>query len=177
MGNTNIQSLIRIHAVSPKTHKGALIINAQTYCCALGKHGTAMMKREGDNKTPIGQWPLRAVFYRTDRVKPPVTYLPVYPIQNNMGWCDDPNNKNYNQQISFPFKPSAEKLWRKDHLYDLMVVLGYNDTPVIRGHGSAIFMHLAKENYAPTEGCIALNEANLRKVLRLCRPNTMIKVG
>lgn len=177
MDSFNVQRLIYIHAVNPRIHKGTVTLNTQSYKCALGKHGLAMRKKEGDDKTPIGQWPLRAVFYRADRVKPPVTYLPVIPIQKTMGWCDDPQHNKYNQLISFPFEANAERLWRQDHLYDLMVVLGYNDRPVVRGRGSAIFMHLAKADYGPTQGCTALNQSDLRKLLRVSGPETHLKIG
>lgn len=147
--------------------------------CALGKGGLlpARDKREGDGASPIGDWPMRRVFYRADRLAPPETGLPVQALRPEDGWCDDPAHPQYNRLVTRPFEASHEKLWRDDHVYDLIVELGHNDDPPIAGLGSAIFMHLAKPDYAPTEGCVALAEPDLRAVLRLCDATAWIRIA
>lgn len=122
-------------------------------------------KREGDGASPLGVWPLRYVLYRPDRAPAPRTKLDVRPIRQDDGWCDDPAHPAYNQPVQRPFAASHEALWREDGLYDLVVVLGHNDDPPIAPLGSAIFLHLAKPDYAPTEGCIALSRPDLEAVL------------
>jgi len=134
------------------------------------------MKREGDGATPIGVWQLRRVLYRADRVARPRTLLPVSVIDPHDGWCDDPRDRNYNCPVRLPYPASHEQLWREDHLYDLVIVLGYNDGPRIRGRGSAIFMHLAAPDFGPTAGCIALREADLRKLLALAGSRTVMRI-
>lgn len=149
----------------------------QTYACALGRSGMHHDKQEGDGKTPEGSYPLRSVLYRPDRVDPPKTSLAVSPLQQNDGWCDDPASTAYNQQIVLPSAASAEHLWRDDHLYDVIVLLGHNDDPVIPGAGSAIFMHVAGDGYSPTEGCVALMIDDLLAVLADCNADTTIDIG
>jgi L,D-peptidoglycan transpeptidase YkuD (ErfK/YbiS/YcfS/YnhG family) len=135
--------------------------------CALGKSGVAAMgaKREGDGATPAGLWPLRRLFYRPDRLSAPRTRLPTAALKPADGWCDAPGDPTYNQLVTLPYPASAEHLWRDDDVYDLIVVLGYNDAPVVPGRGSAIFLHVARPDYSPTEGCVALARADLLEVL------------
>jgi L,D-peptidoglycan transpeptidase YkuD (ErfK/YbiS/YcfS/YnhG family) len=121
-------------------------------------------KREGDGATPIGQWRVREVLYRPDRVRRPATPLPVRAMRRHDGWCDAAADRNYNRLVRLPYAASAEPLWRQDALYDVVVVLGYNDARV-RGRGSAIFLHVARPGYAPTEGCIALARAHVLRLL------------
>ena len=94
-----------------------------------------------------------------------------------MGWCDDPNSNFYNKEIKLPTIFSHEKLYRKDNLYDLIVVLDYNMHPIIKNKGSAIFIHIAKKNYKPTAGCIALKKEDLIKLLGLIKKNTKIYIN
>jgi L,D-peptidoglycan transpeptidase YkuD (ErfK/YbiS/YcfS/YnhG family) len=133
--------------------------------CALGRAGCRARKREGDGATPIGIWRLREVLYRPDQVRRPATRLPVRPLRRHDGWCDAAADRNYNRRVSLPYPASAEPLWRQDALYDVVVVLGYNDHARARGRGSAIFLHVAKPGYAPTEGCIAVARAHLLRLL------------
>jgi len=133
--------------------------------CALGKGGVRRHKCEGDHATPTGRFPFRRLLYRADRVTVPATFLPRQPIRAFDGWCDDPNHPAYNCPVRLPFDSHHEVLWRDDHLYDLCVPLGYNDHPAVPRKGSAIFMHLAQEDYSGTEGCIALNLEDLTWVL------------
>jgi L,D-peptidoglycan transpeptidase YkuD (ErfK/YbiS/YcfS/YnhG family) len=145
--------------------------------CALGRSGQRALKREGDGATPMGRWPLRAVLYRADRVSRPHTRLPVRPIRPGDGWCDSSSDRNYNRHVSLPYPASAERLWREDRLYDIIVLLGYNDRVRVRGRGSAIFMHVASPGLGPTEGCIALQLRHLRCILEKARPGTLVRVG
>lgn len=142
--------------------------NGKHYACAIGKAGMAGAgeKREGDNKTPWGIYPLREVFYRADKwVGAPVTGLPTRAIAPNMGWCDDAAHPHYNQLVNLPFDASHEKMWREDELYNLVIVIGYNDEPATPGKGSAIFAHIAKPDYAGTEGCVALKIEDWLEIL------------
>lgn len=139
---------------------------------AIGRGSVRPLKREGDGGTPLGRFPVRLVLYRADRMKRPRTSLPVRAIRANDGWCDEPNDRNYNRLVQLPTKRSAEGLMREDALYDVVLVLGYNDRPRIRGKGSAIFVHLAREEYTPTEGCVALSRRDLMTVLAEIKPET-----
>ncbi len=135
--------------------------------CALGKGGVkpAADKREGDGASPLGVWPIRRVYWRPDRGVAPLTELPVMPMAQDDGWCDAPGDPAYNRPVKLPYPASAETLWREDELYDLMVVLGHNDDPPVSPLGSAIFLHLARPDYAPTEGCVALIREDLVELL------------
>lgn len=146
--------------------------------CVLGKAGCLSVehKIEGDGASPIGVWPMLRVFWRDDRVEKPKTILPTVPIQENYGWCDDSQHPNYNQLIQTPFYARHETLWRDDHIYDIIVELGYNLSPVISGKGSAIFLHIAKSDFSPTEGCVALTEADLREVLTISEEGSALEI-
>jgi len=133
--------------------------------CALGRAGISTAKREGDGATPAGAFAMRRLLYRPDRAPAPRTKLPATPLDPADGWCDAPGDAAYNRPVKLPYKASAESLWRADHLYDLVVVLGHNDDPVEPGRGSAIFLHLARPDFGPTEGCVALARDDLARVL------------
>lgn len=142
-----------------------LRLGRDAWRCALGRGGLRAGKEEGDGATPLGPLPLRRVFYRADRVARPSCLVPVEPLAPEDGWCDDPAHADYNRRIRLPHPARHELLWREDGLYDIIGVLGWNDAPVIRNRGSAIFIHLARPDLAPTEGCIALEERDIRAVL------------
>lgn len=146
---------------------GRFVLGGLVLRCVLGKGGVkpATEKREGDGATPAARMPLRRVLFRADRVAPPRCAVPVEPIAPDEGWCDDPAHRSYNRRVRLPFDASHEVLWREDPLYDIVGVLGWNDDPVERGRGSAIFLHLARDDARPTEGCIALAARDLRRVL------------
>jgi L,D-peptidoglycan transpeptidase YkuD (ErfK/YbiS/YcfS/YnhG family) len=144
--------------------------------CAVGPGGIGDKTREGDGITPRGTFALREIFYRADRLAPPRTVLPLRAIKPEDGWCDAPDDPNYNRLVALPYPASAERMWRDDHLYDLVAVVGYNDDPVVPDKGSAIFLHLAKADYAPTAGCVALTEADLRAALEQLRPGDRIRI-
>jgi len=150
-----------------------LIAGGKRYACLLGKRGVAADKREGDNRTPIGIYPLRRVLYRDDRVASPETGLPVEKITQDMGWCNDPTHPDYNRPVTLPFAASHEDMAREDDLYDIVAVIGHNDDPPQAGRGSAIFMHIAA---APTAGCVGLAQQDLIDVLKLCDASSTITI-
>jgi L,D-peptidoglycan transpeptidase YkuD (ErfK/YbiS/YcfS/YnhG family) len=145
--------------------------------CALGKAGIGKKKIEGDNITPKGNFRIVKVYYRKDRIKKIHTKFKLIKIKKNMGWCSDPNSKNYNQQIKLPTRFKHEKLYRKDSLYDIILFINYNINPIVKNKGSAIFIHIAKKNYKPTAGCIALKKEDLIKLLGLIKKNTKIYIN
>lgn len=152
----------------------------QSVRCALGRAGivSAEDKREGDGATPAGTWPLRRVFYRPDIFdQPPESGLAVSALRPNDGWCDAPGDANYNTQVSLPYGASCESLWRDDHVYGIIVIMGYNDDPVVEGKGSAIFFHLARPDYSPTEGCVAVALADMLAVLAVCGPESAMTIS
>ncbi|WP_255468836.1 L,D-transpeptidase [Reyranella sp. CPCC 100927] len=145
--------------------------------CALGRGGVHTAKREGDGVTPAGTWRLRRVWYRADRLPgPPQTALALRAIAPSDGWCDDPASPDYNRAVVLPHAARHERLWRDDALYDVIVELGYNDDPPVAGDGSAIFLHVAHTDFAPTEGCVALAREDLLSLLRECGPGDALCV-
>ena len=158
---------------------GQIAWDRRTVRCALGKAGVigAADKREGDNKSPLGVWPMREVWYRPD-VYPdgPATALPVRATAPDDGWCDAPDDPAYNRPVKLPYPASAERMWRDDAVYDLVVILGHNDDPPIPGLGSAIFMHLAREGYPGTEGCVALGRPDIEAVLAAAKPGDAVEI-
>jgi L,D-peptidoglycan transpeptidase YkuD (ErfK/YbiS/YcfS/YnhG family) len=145
--------------------------------CVVGRRGVVRGKREGDGATPAGKFPLRRLLYRPDRLAGIETGLPVRVLTHADAWCDDPRTREYNTLIQLPFPRHAEPLWRQDHLYDVLIVIGYNDDPVVPGRGSAIFLHVAPEGLAGTDGCIAIAFSALLEVARHCTTATVIEVA
>lgn len=158
---------------------GVFITPAWSAPCAIGRGGLAEpdCKREGDLKTPIAAMVLREVFFRPDRIGQPATALPVRALTPEDGWCDAPNDAAYNRWVRLPYRASAETLWREDHVYDVIVVLGWNDAPPTPGRGSAIFLHLRRADGVGTEGCIALEPEPLLAFLAAAREGDRIVVG
>lgn len=144
--------------------------------CAFGRGGVRTDKREGDGASPAGVWPLRRVLFRPDREAPPDTRLPLAPISQDDGWCDDPADRAYNRPVKLPYAASAERMWRDDRAYDLVIVLGHNDAPVLPGAGSAVFLHLAKPDFGPTEGCVALNRSDFLVLLGAAEPGDALEI-
>jgi L,D-peptidoglycan transpeptidase YkuD (ErfK/YbiS/YcfS/YnhG family) len=145
--------------------------------CAVGRGGFSADKHEGDGATPIGTWPMRRLLWRPDRLAPPSTGLPVEAIARAQGWCDDPADPAYNRPVALPYAARHERLWRRDRVYDLVVVLGYNDDPPEPGRGSAVFLHLARSDFRPTEGCVALARKDLLGVLAGADPSSRVIVA
>jgi L,D-peptidoglycan transpeptidase YkuD (ErfK/YbiS/YcfS/YnhG family) len=141
--------------------------DARPFRCSLGRAGAVPReaKREGDGATPAARLPLRRVLFRADRISRPLAAVPVEPLSPHDGWCDDPADPAYNRPVRLPFPARHEALWREDPLYDLIGVLGWNDHPPVPGRGSAIFLHVARPDLAPTEGCVALPLPDLRAIL------------
>jgi L,D-peptidoglycan transpeptidase YkuD (ErfK/YbiS/YcfS/YnhG family) len=144
---------------------------------AIGPAGIAVKGGEGDGITPRGSFPVREIFYRADRLAPPRTQLPLHAIAKDDGWCDAPDDPNYNRLVKLPYPASAETMWRDDPLYDLVAVLGYNDDPVVPGKGSAIFLHLARNDYSATQGCVAMAYSDLLAALEQLRPGDQVVIG
>jgi L,D-peptidoglycan transpeptidase YkuD (ErfK/YbiS/YcfS/YnhG family) len=145
--------------------------------CALGRAGISQEKREGDGASPAGSFLMRGLFYRADRIARPASGLTLRAIAPSDGWCDDPADAAYNKPVAIPYKARAEPLWRADGLYDLVVPLGYNDDPVVPGKGSAIFLHVARADYGPTEGCVALARADLLALLKTADAGARVVIG
>ena len=156
--------------------KATLVFDDFIFRCVIGVKGITKKKVEGDKKTPIGTFSLGNLYYRKDRNIKPLTKLKCIPIKNNMGWCDDVNSKKYNQEISFPFKYSAEKLFKKNNTYDIFINIKYNQSPITKGKGSAIFLHLSTKNYKPTKGCVAILKKDFLKILPLINKKTKILI-
>ena len=174
---------IVVRGLSRRATHGWLSVGALRFPCALGRSGRLYRKSEGDGGTPIGIWRLRAVLYRTGAIpglRPWVGRahhnLSPRPIRPNDGWCDGRGDRNYNRAVKRPYAASSETLWRDDRLYDLIVVLDHNQRPRVQGGGSAIFMHVARPGLTPTEGCVALREPHLRRVLAGLRCGARLRI-
>lgn len=160
---------LRVHRLPHSPNKGVIIAEGRVIFCALGRGSTSVLKREGDGTTPA-QTQLRPLFgfYRADKVARPISSIPFNPIVDNDGWCDDSYDPNYNLPVKLPYPCSHEKMKREDHLYDIGLVLDWNMP--LKGRkrhlGSAIFLHLSRPDYSPTEGCIAIKQPDMRWLLR-----------
>ena len=165
-----------MRSLAPRSTVGQLTCGNLTLRCALGRSGIRAAKREGDGATPRGIFRFEKAFYRRDKLIPPRAGIASVAVRQDDGWCDAPNDRNYNCQVRHPYPASAEKLWRKDGLYDLIVVMDYNRHPRKRARGSAIFMHVAASGLKPTEGCVALPRRDLLKVLARIGPRTRLVV-
>jgi L,D-peptidoglycan transpeptidase YkuD (ErfK/YbiS/YcfS/YnhG family) len=145
--------------------------------CAVGKAGIAQKKEEGDNITPKGTFKIVKIYYRNDRIKKISSKFRPIKITKEMAWCDDPNSKTYNQLIKLPTKYRHERLYKKNNIYDLIVVLNYNMNPIIKNKGSAIFIHIAKKKYKKTAGCISLKKIHLIKLIKKIEKNTKVIIN
>ena len=145
--------------------------------CSIGKNGTNKRKFEGDLKTPKGIFKLGKLYYRKDRNNKINCKIKKKIIKKNMGWCDDSKSIKYNKEITFPFKFNAEKLYRKNKIYDLFINIKYNTNPTIKKRGSAIFLHLADKKYKPTKGCIAILKKDFLKILPMIKKDTKISIS
>lgn len=169
---------IIVTALSETATTGRLSFAGEEYPCTLGRAGVIdpSQKKEGDGKTPLGIYPLRQLIWRADRAAKPETKLPAEELTPETGWCEDPAHADYNTRITLPHSSVHDRMTREDHLYDYVVVIGYNDDPVIPGKGSAIFMHLAREDRTPTAGCVGLSKNDLLAVLKNCGKSTKIEI-
>jgi len=144
--------------------------------CALGKRGIGHKRKEGDLITPKGKYKIKFILYRKDRIKRIQSRIKKIVIRKNFGWCDDPKSKNYNKLVKIPSDHNYEDLYRKDYIYDIILVLNYNMNPIIKNKGSAIFIHVAKRNYEKTKGCIALKKNDLLNVIKKLKKNTYVNI-
>lgn len=160
------------------TSDGILIYGGLRFRCALGKGGVKPEadKREGDGATPLGRYPIRQLLYRPDRIDAPQTRLPLQALTPQDGWCDDPADPAYNRPVPLPYAASHETLWRADHVYDVIGVLGHNDDPPVPGLGSAIFLHVARPDYGGTEGCVALALPDLLALLAVLPASAAMRI-
>ena len=156
---------------------GYLKYNNFKFRCALGEAGIGRKLKEGDKITPEGIFKIIKVYYRPDRIKKIITNFKTIKIKKNMGWCDDSKSLAYNRQIKLPSKFTHEKLYRRDNIYNLIAILNYNMNPTVKRKGSAIFIHVSKNSYKKTKGCIALKKKHLLKLIPLIKKNTKIKIN
>jgi len=168
--------VLTIQADSADSALGWALLGPKRWRCVLGAGGVREDKVEGDAATPAGEFPLRRIYFRNDRLVLPKVRLPARPIGEHDGWCDDPRSAAYNRLVRIPNDWSHEKMWREDGLYDLVVVVGYNDDPPEGEWGSAIFLHIARDDYAPTQGCVAFARDDLLELVTLIGPQTRLNV-
>ena len=157
-------------------NKKYLTYNQYKVKCAVGKRGVNLKKKEGDFITPIGLYKIKYILYRKDRIKKIPSKLRKITIKKNMGWCDDPKSKQYNKLVNLPFSYGCERLFKKENIYDIILVLNYNMNPVKKDKGSAIFVHVAKKNYEKTRGCVAVKKLDLLKILKKIKVKTKVKI-
>jgi L,D-peptidoglycan transpeptidase YkuD (ErfK/YbiS/YcfS/YnhG family) len=158
--------------------KKSLSISRKSYPCAIGVDGFIPEQdgREGDGKTPLGTYPLRYGLYRADRIEVPETELEMHKIREDDGWCDAPDDPAYNRLVRLPYPASVEELYRDSQVYDVVLVLAHNDNPPIPDMGSAIFIHIAREGYKPTQGCVAISKEDMLEVLPKSKPGMDVEI-
>jgi L,D-peptidoglycan transpeptidase YkuD (ErfK/YbiS/YcfS/YnhG family) len=166
-----------IHVIGEAPGRGRFLWQGREHACTLGRSGVRADKREGDGASPQGCFPVRAVFYRPDHIAMPTTRLPSIAIAPADGWCDAPGDPAYNRKVTLPYPASAETMWRDDALYDIVVVLGHNDDPVVPSAGSAIFLHLMRDDGGPTEGCIGVSRVLALELVAVLAPGDRICIG
>lgn len=168
---------LRVLSLSRSATRGWLAIGERRVRCALGRGGQRALKREGDGATPIGSFKLINAFYRADRILRPTSALPLRSLRRDDGWCDAAGDRNYNRHVRHPYTASAERMWREDGLYDVVVVLDYNVRPRVAERGSAIFLHCARDGFEPTEGCVAVRRADLLRMLAAAPRRLALRTG
>lgn len=174
---TSPSTRIIVLPLPARGHSGRLRIGTMEMPCALGRSGTVAIKREGDGGTPVGRMALVRLYVRRDHLPGPASAVPSRPLRRHDGWCDDPRDGRYNRPVRLPVTASAEALWRGDRVYDVVGVLDWNLRPRIRRRGSAIFLHLCRPGFQPTEGCIALRRADLLRLLSVCGPRPVFDIA
>jgi L,D-peptidoglycan transpeptidase YkuD (ErfK/YbiS/YcfS/YnhG family) len=170
-------SAIRIHAAAGNPRRGWLTAGGQTVPVALGRGGIRANKREGDGGTPKGTFRPRRLWWRADRHPRPRTFLPVRAIRPEDAWCEDPLSRHYNQPLRLDRDRGGDRLTREDALYDFIVEIDHNSSPRIAGRGSAVFLHLARENFSPTAGCVSMTKSAMLHLLARLGPETRIVIG
>src|ERR1700722_17149913 len=168
---------VRIRAAAGNPRRGWMTAEGLTIPVALGRGGILANKREGDSGTPKGTFRPRRLWWRADRHPRPQTFLPVRAIRPDDAWCEDPTSRHYNQPIRRDRSREGDRLERADHLYDFIVEIDHNTSPRIAGRGSAVFLHLARENFAPTAGCVSMTKSAMLRLLARLGPDTRIVIG
>ena len=176
--NLDNYKVLRVFPDREKPAPGLASFEGAVYGCALGQAGICPChrKKEGDGKTPAGLYFPKRLFYREDRITGVSSPLPLQTIRAEDGWCDDPASRDYNRLVRLPRLSSHEKMWREDHLYDLVLVISHNDAPVRAGLGSAVFFHIAGPGLAPTRGCVAFRKTDFLDLLKTLTPDTLIRI-
>jgi L,D-peptidoglycan transpeptidase YkuD (ErfK/YbiS/YcfS/YnhG family) len=169
-------SLIRVSRAAGCPTRGHLIAGNHVFPVALGRGGIRADKREGDGGTPRGRFKLLRLWWRQDRLPYLRSSLPMQAIRKDDGWCEDPRDRNYNRPVKLSPSSAADRLWREDHLYDLIVELDHNTCPRIPYRGSAVFIHFARKDFTPTAGCVALKRGDLQKLLSLLARDCWIDI-
>ena len=170
-------SLIRVFRAAGCTTRGHLIAGNHVFPVALGRGSIKANKREGDGATPRGHFKLLRVWWRQDRFPYLRAPLPMQAIRKDDGWCEDPRDRNYNRPVKLSSSNAADRLWRDDHLYDLIIELDHNTLPRIPNRGSAVFIHFARKDFTPTAGCVALKRGDLQKLLALLARDCWIEIS
>jgi L,D-peptidoglycan transpeptidase YkuD (ErfK/YbiS/YcfS/YnhG family) len=166
---------IRRAAGNPR--RGRLVGAGISIPVALGRGGIRANKREGDGGTPSGSFHPQRLWWRADRHVRPRTFLPVRAIGDQDAWCEDPRHRHYNQPIRLARDSAGDRLKREDHLYDFIVEIDHNSRPRVRERGSAVFLHLARDNFGPTAGCVAMRKRAMLRLLQRLSPRTRIIIG
>jgi len=170
-------TVIRVRAAAGDPRRGWLTAGGQALPVALGRGGIRANKREGDGGTPKGTFRPRRLWWRADRHRRPLTFLPVRAIGPEDAWCEDPASRHYNQPIRLERTRDGDRLRRDDHLYDFIVEIDHNSAPRIAGRGSAVFLHLARDNFGPTAGCVSMTKSAMLRLLARLGPDTRIVIG
>jgi L,D-peptidoglycan transpeptidase YkuD (ErfK/YbiS/YcfS/YnhG family) len=170
-------SAIHLRTAAGNRSRGWLAAGGHTIPVALGRGGVIANKREGDGGTPRGIFRPRRLWWRADRHPRPQTFLPIRPIRSDDAWCEDPASRHYNRPVRLERARGGDRLKRDDHLYDFIVEIDHNTSPRVAGRGSAVFLHLARDNFAPTAGCVSMTKSAMLRLLRRLGPETRIIVG
>lgn len=167
---------LRVLTRNGRATAGLLRAGHLAFPCSVGRSGRSFLKREGDGASPRGDWRLRRLFYRADRLLPPCSGLKPLVLRGHDGWCETVGDRNYNRLVRLPYAAAHETMQRQDQLYDLVVELSHNERPRVQGCGSAVFFHLRRPDGGPTAGCIAVSRSDMLKILRLVGPKTRILI-
>ena len=168
--------IIRIRPAAGDSSRGWLLTGGQVIPVALGRGGIKANKREGDGGTPKGTFRPRRLWWRADRNPRPHTFLPIRAIRPEDAWCEDPHSRHYNRPLRLDRDHTGDRLKRDDHLYDFIIEIDHNTRPRVAGRGSAVFLHLARTNFSPTAGCVAMTEAAMLRLLERIGPRTRIMI-
>ncbi|SHK68350.1 L,D-peptidoglycan transpeptidase YkuD, ErfK/YbiS/YcfS/YnhG family [Bradyrhizobium lablabi] len=169
-------SAIRISPAAGDPRRGWLTVDGQAVPVALGRGGIKANKREGDGGTPKGIFRPRRLWWRADRHPRPRTHLAVRAIRPEDAWSEDPASRHYNQPVRLGHDQAGDRLKRDDHLYDFIVEIDHNSSPRIKGRGSAVFLHLARDNFGPTAGCVSMTKSAMLRLLERMGPDTKIVI-